>query len=347
MQNDYSKNIYLYNNWINFIGRLKPVRIYVDSSEIVIEQKCKKRVISSDDIESIKTYIGEMPILDIALLTFINALDVVLAYLNVIPIEYHIYVVIGTVMWLLLSMRNVIHIFTADGNSIQLTSVTMAPIKRIRDELINKDMDIKWHQGISREYRIETVLIIIIILSRITILNSKQYSEYNKNLLERNGFITVDTSKNQEDNVGANEFDGGDTDNYEINTMDIQNRNNRYINSRFNYSVAYPDIFSSPVESQNGDGVFMKNNDNTTQLSIWGEYNIWEYNVYNYAKNLVYGDNIDIQDDIIISDKIEGDKYIVTAYSVSNVIVGVQIECEIQNRNTYMKLAKEIILSRE
>jgi hypothetical protein len=47
-----------------------------------------------------------------------------------------------------------------------------------------------------------------------------------------------------------------------------------YINSRFGYTVKYPDIYEKTTESDNGDGIIFSAKNDEYTLTVWGGYNI-------------------------------------------------------------------------
>lgn len=47
-----------------------------------------------------------------------------------------------------------------------------------------------------------------------------------------------------------------------------------YTNVRFGFSLSYPDIYTVKTESDNGDGITMKNEDKRYTLKIWGANNV-------------------------------------------------------------------------
>lgn len=49
---------------------------------------------------------------------------------------------------------------------------------------------------------------------------------------------------------------------------------NTYHNSRFAYSIPYPDIYDKSTESDNGDGITFQSTDGFNTMTIWGSYNI-------------------------------------------------------------------------
>ncbi len=60
----------------------------------------------------------------------------------------------------------------------------------------------------------------------------------------------------------------------EANTINKSGSNKIYTNSRFGYTIKYPDFFETVAASDNGDGITLNSADKKAVLLIWGSYNI-------------------------------------------------------------------------
>lgn len=151
------------------------------------------------------------------------------------------------------------------------------------ERLIKKENTFKKKMYIITSGVVAFIFITAIII--VSILKSSSSAEANKESTQQHQEKAIQTDEKVIDKEVNNVKD--DT---KITTNESDKKVNykKYSNSRFGFSIEYPDYLSISTYPENGDGVTLETEDRSTRLSVWASYNILNQNAeqsYNEVLN--------------------------------------------------------------
>ena len=137
------------------------------------------------------------------------------------------------------------------------------------------------------------ILLIMGFLLGISLRRTQQLEKQNKSLQKREVKVKKETSKDQSDksdNLEKGEKEESET-NEDKDKGSVSQNYVKYHNSRYMYSIEYPDNFVRNPESDNGDGRSFYSNDGKAKLLVYGSNNVCNFDTNGFYNWTITNEN--------------------------------------------------------